>query len=60
MRYQDRKIRNSLRYKIKMWFYYLTFNDIRKGIKNTVFFIIDMFIVILGFLMLFVLPAFFH
>lgn len=52
--------RKTLRYKIKMWFYHLTFNDIKKGIKNIVFFIIDMFVVILGFLMLFVLPAFFH
>lgn len=60
MRCQDRKIRNSLRYKIKKWFYHLTFQDVKKATKISVSFLLEIFAVVLGFFLLFVLPAFFH
>ena len=52
--------RKTLQYKIKMWFYHLTFSDIKKGIKISISFIIDILAIVLGFLMLFIFPAFFH
>jgi len=60
MRAQDRKIRNSLRYKIKMWFFRLTFQDIQKGIKISWGFIIEILTAIIGFIFLFIVPALLH
>ena len=60
MRANDKKIRNSLKYKIKMWFYRLTFRDVKKGIKIFYETVFEIIILILSFLLLFIIPAFFH
>jgi hypothetical protein len=67
MRARDKKIRNSLKYKFIMWFYYLTFQDIKdiiKEIKNIIKIIfykaIEVVAIILSFILLFVIPAFLH
>lgn len=59
MRIQDFKKRNSLSYKIKMWFYHLTFWDIISISKGMIIFIINFLMVVIGFLLLFIGPAFF-
>lgn len=56
MRFTDMKKRRSLKYKIKMWFYRLTFQDF-KILFITIGKIIITFI---GFLFLFILPHIFH
>ena len=55
-----REYRKTLQYKIKMWFYRLTFRDIEKWVKMGLVFLFEIIISIFGFLMLFILPAFFH
>ena len=60
MRARDKKIRNSLKYKVEMWIYYLTFEDIKKGTKIILKNAIEIVTLILGFLLLFIAPAFFH
>ena len=53
------KYRNTIQYKIKMWFLHLTFKDIIKWIKTVVNFMLEILIAILGFIVVFILPAFF-
>ena len=53
------KYRNTIQYKIKMWFLHLTFGDIIKWTKIVVNFILEILITILGFIVVFILPAFF-
>lgn len=52
--------RNTLQYKIKMWFYHLTFRDVEKCSKFIFMILSEIIMTIIGFLILFVLPAFFH
>lgn len=55
-----KRTRNSIQYKINMWFYRLTFQDIKniyKKIGNLVF---EFIIALIGFLMIFIFPALFH
>ena len=52
--------RNTLQYKIKMWFYHLTFRDVEKWGKILFITLSEIIMMIVGFLILFVLPAFFH
>ena len=52
--------RNSLQYKIKMWFRHLTFQDIKKAIDFSIALLFDIFMAILIFITIFILPAFFH
>ena len=55
-----RNSRNTLQYRIGMFFYRLTWNDIKKfyfEIRNLV---IEFFTIILIFFFIFIFPAFFH
>lgn len=52
--------RKTLLYKIKMWFYHLTFRDIKNFIQNGIYFILEIIMVVLGFIIIFILPAFFY
>lgn len=54
------KYRNTIQYKIKMWFLHLTFTDVIKWVKITIKIIFDILMAILGFIVVFILPAFFH
>ena len=54
------KGRNSLGYKIDMWFYNLTIRDKRNDLRVIGNVIIDFITVLIGFLILCFLPAFFH
>lgn len=58
MRAKDYKKRNSFSYKIKMWFYQLTFRDVMSASKSAVISIINFIMVVLGFLILFFGPSF--
>lgn len=60
MRKNDWKIRNSLKYKIEMWFYRLTFRDVKQGIKIIFNFMFEIIIAILGFIFIFVIPTLLH
>lgn len=55
-----KRTRKSLSYKINMWFYRLTFQDIKKVINNITLTILEMLMILLGFLIIFLLPALFH
>ena len=57
---RDKRVRNRMSYKIKMWFYMLTFEDVIRGTKCVFRFIGDFLILLLGFIILFYFPAFFH
>ena len=57
---QDKKIRNSLVYKIKMFFYRLTFQDVKKGSYSVMSLLFEIITAVLGLIVLLLLPAFFH
>lgn len=59
MRMKDYKKRNSFSYKIKMWFYRLTFRDVASMGKTAIISVINFIMLILGFLILFLGPSFF-
>lgn len=52
--------RNSIQYKITMWFYRLTFRDIKNSCKKVSNIIFEILIALIGFFMIFIFPAFFH
>jgi len=58
MRAKDYKKRNSFSYKIKMWFYRLTFRDVMSTSKIIIISVINFIMVVLGFLILFLGPSF--
>lgn len=58
MRAKDFKKRNSFSYKIKMWFYRLTFRDVISTGKFIILSVINLIMVVLGFLILFFGPSF--
>ena len=58
MRAKDFKKRNSFSYKIKMWFYRLTFRDVIFTGKFIILSAINLIMVVLGFLILFFGPSF--
>ena len=60
MRYQDYKRRKSFQYKIKMWFYRLTFRDIEKFMQICGKCVIEIVIMILSFVLIFIIPHFFY
>lgn len=55
-----RNVRNTWGYKIRMWFFRLTWNDIVHSYINTRNIIIDIITIAIIFLGLAFLPAFFH
>jgi len=59
MRAKDYKKRNSFSYKIKMWFYRLTFRDVMSISKIVIISVINFIMAVLGFLILFFGPSFF-
>ena len=55
-----KRTRNSLSYKIKMWYYRLTFGDIKHALKVGCSFVFEFIIALLGFILFFIFPALFH
>lgn len=55
-----KRTRNCLSYKINMWLYRLTFNDIEKIIKNITIILLEALMFVIGFFLLFIFPALFH
>ena len=55
-----KRTRKSWSYKIKMWFYRLTFRDIKCAVKVVSEFIFEFIMVFLGFVLIFLIPALFH
>lgn len=55
-----RNVRNTLGYKVRMWFYRLTWEDVVKTFTSTRSITIDIITAITIFLALVFLPAFFH
>jgi len=55
-----KRSRNSFSYKINMWFYRLTFNDIKKIMSLISNYIFDSITLIIALLFLILFPAFFH
>ena len=60
MKHYKRNYRNTLTYKIKMWFYRLTFRDVRNTIRICGITIVEFIMCIIGFIILIILPAFFY
>lgn len=56
----NRKRRNSFSYKIKMWFLKVTFRDFIKYCKILFSWINEFVIIAIVFILIFVLPHFFH
>lgn len=52
--------RNRFSYKVKMFFYRLTFRDIENMLSNVCFIAFEIVTAILGFLFIFIFPALFH
>ena len=55
-----KRTRKSLSYKINIWLYRLTFQDIKKVIINIILTMLEILMTLLGFLIIFFLPALFH
>ena len=55
-----KRTRNCMSYKIKMWYYRLTFGDIKNILKKVSSFVFEFIIAFLGFILFFVFPALFH
>ena len=55
-----KRTRKSLSYKINMWFYRLTFQDIKQVVTNIALTVLEILMTLLGFLIIFLLPALFH
>lgn len=60
VRDMKRNVRNTTGYKVRMWFYRLTWKDIVKMYMNTRNVAVDIITIIAIFVVLFFLPAFFH
>lgn len=55
-----KRTRNSIWYKIDMWFYRLTFRDVKNACKKVGNIVFEFIIALIGFLMIFIFPALFH
>lgn len=55
-----KRSRNCLSYKIRMWYYRLTFKEIKKVLKMVFSFVLKFVITLIGFALLFIFPALFH
>ena len=60
MLHNKMQYRKTFRYKIKMWFYRLTFRDIKAYAQIVLDFTFEIIIGILGFVLVFIIPAIFH
>lgn len=52
--------RNRISYKVKNFFYRLTFWDIKKVLNNIIFILFEIITVVLGIAFIFIFPALFH
>lgn len=55
-----KRTRNSLSYKFNMWIYQLTYQDVKKVIKNIITILFEIIMGVIGFGLIFILPALFH
>ena len=55
-----RNVRNTLGYKIRMWWYWLTFEDVKHGAKIAWEGVVTFLALVGLFAMIFIFPAFFH
>lgn len=55
-----KRTRNCLSYKIKMWYYRLTFRNVKNYLKMCGLFIFEFIMAFLGFILIFIFPAIFH
>lgn len=55
-----KRTRKSISYKINMWVYRLTFQDMKKAIKIVLSYLFEIIIALLGFVIIFIFPAIFH
>lgn len=55
-----RNTRNTLGYKVRMWFYRLTWVDVIKMVTDTKNIVIDILTAIMILLVIIFFPAFFH
>ena len=55
-----KRTRNSLSYKVNMWIYKLTYQDIKKTTKNIVAILLEIIMGVIGFILIFIFPALFH
>jgi len=55
-----KRTRNSLSYKFNMWIYQLTYQDVKKVIKNIITTLLEIIMGVIGFGLIFILPALFH
>ena len=55
-----RNVRNTFGYKVRMWFYRLTWTDVIKMVTNTKNIAIDILTAIMILLAIIFFPAFFH
>ena len=60
MRRNNWRRRKSVWFRMKMWFYHLTLDDVKKGLKFGSEFISEILLVFAFFIIIFVLPALFH
>lgn len=55
-----KRTRNSLSYKFNMWIYQLTYQDVKKIIKNVITILFEIMAGVIGFSLIFIFPALFH
>ena len=55
-----KRTRNSLSYKFNMWIYQLTYQDVKKIIKNVITILFEIIVGVIGFSLIFIFPALFH
>ena len=55
-----KRTRNSIWYKIDMWFYRLTFRDVKNACKKVGNIAFEFIIALIGLLMICIFPALFH
>ena len=60
MRRNNWRRRKNIWSKMKIWFYHLTINDIKKGLRFGFNFVNEVLLVIAFFIIIFILPALFH
>lgn len=60
MMYKNMKKRQSIIYKMKFWFYRLTFRDVNIGVKMILNYVIEFVMCALIFGLIFLVPAFFY
>jgi hypothetical protein len=60
MRRNNWRRRKSVWFRIKMWFYHLTLDDVKKGLRFGSEFVSEILLAFAFLIIIFVLPALFH